>query len=629
MASTKPLLFAALLAASACLPDGAYDDDDSSTPRDGGTTESTTDGGPRDAGPRDAGVVELATVDLDVSAVFASGARVKDAYSGSTGTVGANGMVSLEVHPSGLVLLERADSTDATFTWDNATVYFVVLDRFFNGKTSNDDAYGRMPDGDEEVATFHGGDLVGLTQRLDHIESLGATAIWLTPIVQQIGGWTPGGGGSIKSYPYHGYWGLDFTKLDESFGTREELTAFVSAAHDRGIRVVLDVVLNHPGYGTLTDIETYFPEALTDTNWEAWTPGAGETWFDVFDFVNFDHPSWDTKWWGPNWVRADLGVMYSSSGTAATNPLLGQVAFLPDFRTEDFRPSGFSPLLANKADTDAVDLGAMATVRDYLVAWQSQWVRDFGIDGFRIDTAKHVELATWRALQTESAAALAEWKTAHPADKLDDLPFWMVGEVFPPPQGLEAPPAARTDFLEYFSDGNFDALINFDFNARLRRDPTIVDDPLQIEALYEAYDEAINTDPDFSVMTYISSHDTYLYFEHTDGDAARQHAVGTWLMLMPGPVQVFYGDETGRRAGPDAGEAELGTRSDMNWDTIDADLFDHWKRVGQFRKRHVAVGAGRHERVARAKGYAFKRTYSNGAANDDVMVIQLDPSELP
>ncbi len=608
-----------------CLPDDVPPPEGE---RDAGT--EVADGGPvtRDAGPRDGGPPPTKTIELDVSAVFAAGTTVRDAYSNSTGTVDANGMVSLAVDERGLVLIERADAAESTFTWDNATVYFVVLDRFFNGDTSNDNAYGRELDGDEEVATFHGGDLVGLTQKLDHIESLGATAIWITPIVQQIGGWTPGGGGAIKSYPYHGYWALDFTKLDESFGTRAELASFVEAAHDRGIRVVVDVVMNHPGYGTLQDIQTYVPEAITDPNWASWTPGTGQTWFDIFDFVDFDNAAWDTKWWGPNWVRADLGQTYGYSGTAATNAKLGQVAFLPDFKTEDFRPSGFSPLLAQKADTDAVELDANATVRDYLVSWHAQWVRDFGIDGFRIDTAKHVELASWSALKTATTDALTQWKTENSGEKLDDLPFWMVGEVFPPPQGLEAPPAARTEFRTYFSDGDFDALINFDFNSKLKRDPTIVEDPLEIEALYEAYDEAINTDPDFSVMTYISSHDTYLFFEETGADVAKQRAVGTWLLMMPGPVQVYYGDETGRRAGPDAGEEELGTRSDMNWDAFEGAILDHWQRVGNFRKRHVAIGAGRHARIPRDLGYAFSRSYSEGGTTDEVMVIVLDPSEL-
>ena len=94
----------------------------------------------------------------------------------------------------GLLLLEEVESAEkSTFSWDNATVYFVMTDRFYNGNPDNDNSYGRSKDGQDEVGTFHGGDLAGLTEKLDYIESLGANAIWITSPLEQIHGWVGGG----------------------------------------------------------------------------------------------------------------------------------------------------------------------------------------------------------------------------------------------------------------------------------------------------------------------------------------------------------------------------------------------------------------------------------------------------
>ncbi|MCV5959404.1 alpha-amylase family glycosyl hydrolase, partial [Escherichia coli] len=100
------------------------------------------------------------------------------------------------------------------FDYRNANIYFVMVDRFNNADTSNDNSYGRKKDGKEEIGTFHGGDLSGLTKKLDYIESLGVNAIWITSPLEQIHGWVGGGDkGDFKHYGYHGYYHQDWTKL--------------------------------------------------------------------------------------------------------------------------------------------------------------------------------------------------------------------------------------------------------------------------------------------------------------------------------------------------------------------------------------------------------------------------------
>ncbi|MDO4419901.1 MAG: alpha-amylase family glycosyl hydrolase, partial [Ruminococcus sp.] len=150
------------------------------------------------------------------------------------------------------------------FTWDNATVYFLLTDRFYNGDESNDHSYNRGLDKDgnvadyNTVASFQGGDFKGLTEKINegYFTDLGVNAIWVSGWYEQIHGYTVGGDGknSFAHYAYHGYYALDYTEIDKNFGTEEEFRAMIDAAHEKGIRVVMDVVLNHPGYNTMYDM---------------------------------------------------------------------------------------------------------------------------------------------------------------------------------------------------------------------------------------------------------------------------------------------------------------------------------------------------------------------------------------
>lgn len=486
--------------------------------------------------------------------------------------------------------------------WDDATVYFVITDRFFNGDPTNDHAYGRESDGDKEIATFHGGDLAGLTAKVDagYFDDLGVSAIWITAPYEQVHGWVSGAG--IKHYAYHGYFALDYTKVDGNMGTEDDLRAFVDKAHEHGIRVVLDVVMNHPGYATAQDLSELGVDVLLP-GWEDATPA------DLYDYIDFEDPDF-ANWWGTKWIRAELGGGYPAPGPA---PLKNNLDYLPDFRTEVLTTGiGLPPMYAHKPDTRAVDVPEYG-VRSYLVAWLTDWVRRFGVDGFRCDTAKHVELESWAALKTAADAALKAWRAENPdkafpdADYADtDAPFWMTGEVFPHGVAKDG----------YFQSG-FDSLINFDYQDEAA---AALASPVAIDATWASMAAAINTDPDFNVLSYLSSHDTSLFYEKSAGkDDAKQRLAGSLLLLAPGAVQIFYGDENGRTYGTASTDASHKTRSDYVWGDKPA-LLAHWQKVGLFRKRHRAVGAGAHAKLADAP-YTFKRTL-----DDDVVYVVLGAS---
>ena len=563
---------------------------------------SSPGGGYRPGGP----------LTLDVGHTFPAGTPLRDQYSGKAITVDANGSITLTPDPRGVVLLERDGAQPTPFTWQNATVYFALTDRFFNGNPANDHSYGTRPaDGSAEIGTWHGGDFAGLTQKLDAIAALGATALWISPIVEQVHGWVSGGGGAYKHYGYAGYWALDFTRLDANFGTEDELKALVDQAHQRGIRVLVDVVMNHPGYATGDDLVSYLPEVFKDGTgglFKTFQPGA-KGYDDWNGLVNYQASGW-ANWWSPKWIRAGLGPT-GLFDPAGTDDLTSQLSFLPDFKTESTGAAGLPVLLQRKADTHAV-ADPSATVRQYLVKWHSDWVRKFGIDGFRCDTAKNVELGSWKALKGASTTALADWKAgAGAASKIDNAPFWMTGEVY----GHGATKDA------YFTDGGFDSLINFDFQnavvTLLHDNPTLVAGSAVLDLLYSDLSARISADPGFDMLSYLSSHDTDLFFGYVQSDAARQRQAGTALLLTPGGAQIFYGDETGRQRGNTQYDRVQGTRSDMNWATADVSIRDHFTRLAQFRKRHAAVGGGAHLKIASPPGtYAFSRKL----AGDSVVV---------
>lgn len=541
---------------------------------------------------------------VDVSATFPEGAAVRDYYSQQIAIV-KNGQIMLQpaATSNGLLLLERAETdTSAPFDWHNATVYFVLTDRFENGDPSNDQSYGRHKDGMAEIGTFHGGDLRGLTNKLDYLQQLGVNALWISAPFEQIHGWVGGGTkGDFPHYAYHGYYTQDWTNLDANMGREADLRTLVDSAHQRGIRILFDVVMNHTGYATLADMQEYQFGALylsgdelkktLGERWSDWKPAAGQTWHSFNDYINFsDKTGWD-KWWGKNWIRTDIGD-YDNPGF---DDLTMSLAFLPDIKTESTTASGLPVFYKNKMDTHAKAIDGY-TPRDYLTHWLSQWVRDYGIDGFRVDTAKHVELPAWQQLKTEASAALREWKKANSDKALDDKPFWMTGEAWG--HGV-----MQSDYYRH----GFDAMINFDYQEQAAK---AVDCFAQMDTTWQQMAEKLQ---DFNVLSYLSSHDTRLFRE--GGNKAAE-----LLLLAPGAVQIFYGDESSRPFGPTGSDPLQGTRSDMNWQDVSgksAASVAHWQKISQFRARHPAIGAGKQTTLLLKQGYGFVREHGD----DKVLVI--------
>ncbi len=540
-----------------------------------------------------------------------------------------------------------------TFTWDNVNCYFVITDRFENGNKSNDHSYYRqnadnnatLNSGYNNVATFHGGDIVGLTQKLDYLDGLGVNAIWITAPYEQAHGWCTGGGNKFPHYAFHGYYTQDWTYMDQNMGTIEEFRTFVNEAHKRGIRVVMDVVMNHTGYNTVEDMLTYDFGGFKTTPTHGWI-GSG-SWEDNHSITDYDSTNW-SKWWS-GWTRAFEGKFgFGQVYNVDSDPIKGSLSGLPDVMTELTSsvsiPTFLKTKWTNEADSKTIPSETGNTTgnkygdykltsitnadwngksgdwrsdkqgapADYQVMWLSGWVREFGIDGFRCDTAKHIDMYRWGQLKKACQSALEAWRNDSSKEdtagaKSWDESFWMTGECF----GWTSISGSG----DYYTTGGFDSMIGFGIGGSNKWENSGYNyySPSISESTWGSY-LSINNNSDSdgngnrnNVLTYISSHDTRL------SRWSNQAELGTMFVLLPGGVQIYYGDETSReKAYTDCGDGDMATRGDFNWSAADGTTAKHWGKVGTFRKFNPAVGAG--------TGSATKRTYSGAAGESKVAI---------
>ena len=474
-------------------------------------------------------------------------------------------------------------TTNKPFFWESATVYFLLIDRFNNGSKSNDYNYNRnKPTG--KLRGFEGGDIRGVIQKLDegYFDKLGINAIWMTPVVEQIHDGVDEGTG--YSYAFHGYWTRDWSALDPSFGTKADLAELVEKAHARGIRIMLDAVINHTG--PVTSEDSVYPN---------------------------------------DWVRTSPKCAYNSYDTYINCTL---VENLPDVKTESNENVALPTFLAEKwkkegryekevASLDAFfkKTGYPRAPKYYIMKWLSDYVTEFGIDGYRVDTAKHTTEDVWSDFKKVCDAAFAEYKKNNPSKVLDNAPFFTVGEVY----GYTIGGKKLYDFgdkkVNYFENG-FTSLINFDFRNEAKMD---------YEPLFSKYNDILQNDlKGNTVMNYVSSHDDSYPF---DKKREKTFESATKLLLAPGISQVYYGDESARSLDIEGTQGDATLRSFMNWNDIDdnsktQDVLAHWQKLGTFRSNHPAIGGGKHNQIT-AKPYVFSRTFTQAEYTDKV-VIGLD-----
>ena len=349
-------------------------------------------------------------------------------------------------------ITDRVKKNENDFDWDEAVVYFMMTDRFFDGNESNNTASGADTYGKNNPGLYHGGDFAGVTAKLDYLQDLGVNTIWLTPIVENVKGVavTDEGKEDVPyNAAYHGYWASDFTKLNPTLGTTEEFETMISEAHKRGMRIMVDIVVNHAGYGS----ESTFADMLRD---KSISEGDIKSWQDG----------------------------------------------LPDFATEN------------------------ADVRAKLVEWQTSWMKDYGVDYFRVDTVKHVDSTTWAALKNSTTEVNPSFK--------------MIGEYYG---------AGYASNGSTLGTGQMDADLDFDFNDQATS--FVSGNISSVESFLSSRNTALNN----AYMTgqFLSSHDENGFKaslmngkQYTEDKATAAALVAATLQLTAKGIPViYYGEEVG------------------------------------------------------------------------------------
>lgn len=469
---------------------------------------------------------------------------------------------------------------NAPFMWEAANVYFMLTDRFNNGDPTNDINFDRnkIPG---PARGFEGGDLKGIIAKLEegYFEDLGINVLWFTPVVEQIHGMVDEGTG--PTYAYHGYWAKDWTTLDPNFGTEEDLAHLIDMAHSKGIRVLLDVVVNHTGPVTEKD-----------------------------------------PVWGDKWVRKGPVCQYKDYETTTSCTLVENLpdiltesdaaVELPDFLKEKWSREGRLEQEEAELDLFFEETGLPRAPRFYIMKWLTDMIRNHGVDGFRVDTAKHTEAVVWKELYEIASPIFEDWKKSHPKKALDNSPFFMVGEVY----NYNISSGRWFDYgdkkVDFFAHG-FKSLINFEFKNDANK---------PYDSLFSKYDSLLSKElKNKSILNYVSSHDDGSPF---DPNRIKPYETANKLLLTPGASQVYYGDETARKLKIKDAQGDANLRSFMNWDSLATDkktinLHRHWQKLGTFRRDHPAIGAGKHLMLSEAP-YVFSRTLETPAFSESVVV---------
>ncbi|MFI9833967.1 pullulanase-type alpha-1,6-glucosidase [Streptomyces sp. NPDC051913] len=499
----------------------------------------------------------------------------------------------------------RHDSTREQF-------YFVLPDRFANGDTGNDEGGltgSRLATGYDptDKGFFQGGDLKGLTKKLDYIKGLGTTSIWMAPIFKNR---PVQGTGANASAGYHGYWITDFTQVDPHFGTNQDLENLIAKAHAKGMKVYFDVITNHTA--DVVDYEEKSYDYLSKGAFPYLTKD-GEPFDDADhadgteDFPDVDADSFprtptvsaaqkDAK--VPSWLNDP--TMYHNRGDST---YAGESTTYGDF-------SGLDDLWTERPEV----VSGMEKIYE-------KWVRDFDIDGFRIDTVKHVDMEFW----TQWATALDAYAARHGRDD-----FFMFGEVYSSDTSITS---------SYVTQGRLDATLDFPFQEAARQYVSQGGSAQKLAALFgDDYKYTTDKANAYEQVSFLGNHDMgrFGYFLNQDNpkatDAellAKDELANELMFLSRGNPVVYYGDEqgfTGSGGDKDARQTmfasktadyldddEIGTDRTHASDAYDtgAPLYRQISALAKLRKANPALTDGIQTERYAADGagiYAFSRT---------------------
>ncbi|HUC84691.1 MAG TPA: alpha-amylase family glycosyl hydrolase [Candidatus Acidoferrales bacterium] len=436
------------------------------------------------------------------------------------------------------VALPALAQNDGHRIWQAQSIYQVITDRFYDGDPANNNADGNYnPAGRRSV---HGGDFKGLEQKLDYIKALGATAIWISPVIENANG------------AFHGYAGRDFYRVDPHWGSLADLQHLVQTAHARGLLVIDDIVCNHGGDLVYS----------TDPDYPAFrAPPAGYT-LAYRDSRRYAPP------FNTNAANPDLTNIFHNNGVisnyaAPEEYQLGELSGLDDFRTE-------SPYIRSN----------MAAIYEY-------WIQTVGFDGYRIDTVKHVDQGFWQ-YWCPRIHRFAEKKCAKPN-------FFLFGEVYDASEALCGSYTGTKNGGAYELDSVLDYPLYFLSRrvfAQARGATSQIDDHYASVAAH--YDRKAQ----MRLVTFLDNHDQPRFLH--DSQTNRLEMALVFLYTARGIPCLYYGTEQAFNGATDPYDREdmfAGRFKDRGLIGVDSfnmthPLFQWVARLNNLRRLYPALSLG-------------------------------------
>ncbi|HMV66228.1 MAG TPA: alpha-amylase family glycosyl hydrolase [Myxococcota bacterium] len=492
--------------------------------------------------------------------------------------------------------VSRPAATSEVQDWRDEIIYQVMIDRFANGDRNNDFNVTKDP---RALARYQGGDWQGLIDQLDYLTDLGVTALWISPVI-----------GNVEEDAgvagYHGYWTQDFVATNPHFGDLPKLRELVDVAHQRGVKVIVDIVTNHVGQLFYYDINR---NGQPDTT----IYGAGDQ--DSLDGFSLDPIEVVTEWdpsYDPRGIQG-----WTSLGESGPAPL-GWV-YMPQINRVPPNPPEFAnPEWYNRRgrvydwnQRDQVIYGdfpgglkdlntANPEVVDALIDVFKYWITETNIDGYRIDTVKHIEHAFWQ----QFCPSIRQ----HCKD-LGKERFLMFGEVFDGDDELLG---------SYTFDEELDSVFYFSHKFQVFDDVFRNGQPTKkIEELYQQrlqhFDGTPHTDgigvaPQQALVNFIDNHDIPRFLWNID-DPRRLGAALTYLLTIDGIPCIYYGTEQGFAGGNDPANREVlwGTGYDR-----EAPFFQQIAALSRVRRTYEVMRRG---------GFSIKWASDRGAGEEDAGII--------
>jgi glycosidase len=448
--------------------------------------------------------------------------------------------------------------------WRDEIIYFLMTDRFCDGDGSNNGSFCNSGN----INFYHGGDLAGITSHVNYIRSLGATAIWITPVVENV--WR---NPNYTSYTgYHGYWARDFTKLDSHLGSDTNFyQSFINTMHNNGLLVIQDIVVNHMG-----PLAAY-------TN--GWTP--------VYSSFGY------TRAWAQILSSGNAGnYNYSKPDKAPFNELS---AFHNYGKINNYDDT------AQLTQGDAGDLPDLATdstdVKSALETAYGQWA-GYGVDGFRIDTAKHVNKDFWNEFCPAIRSSAASKN------------FSQFGEV------LIGDHPTLANYVD--STSGMDSVLNYDLYYVMRTVFANATDKYHTNATHELTQEITRRSSYSRVSTqdelinFIDNHDNNRFLTDAGGSLDRLWLALTYLMTTKGIPCIYYNTENNV-----SGDTNTGRKDIPNFKTTGKKTFTLIRVLSKIRKENRALLRGDITVLADSTSgpgiFAFVRY--NGTQSENIFVL--------